>query len=404
MRSESGPSFFLLEHRPEIRKASLSMTEPEAPFFSPAQRKLIGSAAGLAAFLAIIALTVLIFVVMSRTVGRFSGMLWPLAIAGIVALMLRPVAGFLERRLHVSRVMSVIILYALVIIALAGTLLAILPAVISQMIDLVQSLPEMWRSASEFVQLQYPGWVEIFDRQMENETIRNIVDGGVEKARELAMSVFPGLLAAGGQVLGLFGAAAGLAIIPIYLFFFLQSDEEPTTHLADYLPFLKEGMREDVVFLAREFIGIVVTFFRGQLLIGLIMGVLLSIGFTLAGLKFGILMGMTIGILNIIPYLGTILGLSAALPTAFFQPEGGIVLVGITLGVFIAVQIIESYLLTPKIMGKSTGLHPVTIIIAIFFWGTALGGILGMVLAIPLTAFLVTVWRLAKRKYFVEMA
>ncbi|RKX30391.1 MAG: AI-2E family transporter [Verrucomicrobia bacterium] len=380
------------------------MTEPEAPFFSPAQRKLIGSAAGLAAFLAIIALTVLIFVVMSRTVGRFSGMLWPLAIAGIVALMLRPVAGFLERRLHVSRVMSVIILYALVIIALAGTLLAILPAVISQMIDLVQSLPEMWRSASEFVQLQYPGWVEIFDRQMENETIRNIVDGGVEKARELAMSVFPGLLAAGGQVLGLFGAAAGLAIIPIYLFFFLQSDEEPTTHLADYLPFLKEGMREDVVFLAREFIGIVVTFFRGQLLIGLIMGVLLSIGFTLAGLKFGILMGMTIGILNIIPYLGTILGLSAALPTAFFQPEGGIVLVGITLGVFIAVQIIESYLLTPKIMGKSTGLHPVTIIIAIFFWGTALGGILGMVLAIPLTAFLVTVWRLAKRKYFVEMA
>lgn len=380
------------------------MTDRDPPLFSPAQRKLIGFAAGLAAFLAIIALIVLIFAVTSRLVGHFSGVLWPLAIAGIVALILRPVAGFLEKKLHISRVLSVVILYALVVLALAGILLAILPAVIGEIIDLFQSLPEIWGTAVEFGRSHFPAWNEKLQVQMENETIRNLVDEAASKLRELAMATVPRLLAAGGHVLGLFGAAAGLAVIPIYLFFFLQSDDEPTTHLADYLPFLKEGTREDVVFLAKEFIGIVVTFFRGQLLIGLIMGVLLSIGFTLAGLKFSILMGMTIGILNIIPYLGTILGLSAALPTAFFQPGGGVTLVGITLGVFIVVQVIEGYLLTPKIMGKSTGLHPVTIIIAIFFWGTALGGILGMVLAIPLTAFLVTVWRLAKRKYIVEMA
>ena len=380
------------------------MTDRDPPLFSPAQRKLIGFAAGLAAFLAIIALIVFIFMVTSRLVGHLSSVLWPLAIAGIVALMLRPVAGFLERKLHISRVLSVIVLYALVVLALAGTLLAILPAVISEIIDLFQSLPEIWRAAVAFFQSHYPDWMAQIKAQMENETIRNLVDEGATKLKDLAMATFPRLVAAGGQVLGLFGAAAGLAVIPVYLFFFLQSDDEPTTHLADYLPFLKEGTREDVVFLAKEFIGIVVTFFRGQLLIGLIMGFMLSIGFSLAGLKFGILMGMTIGILNIIPYLGTILGLSAALPTAFVQPEGGIILAGITLGIFIVVQIIEGYLLTPKIMGKSTGLHPVTIIIAIFFWGTALGGILGMVLAIPLTAFLVTVWRLAKRKYFVEMA
>jgi predicted PurR-regulated permease PerM len=380
------------------------MTDRAPTLFSPSQRKLIGFAAGLASFLAIIALIVFIFVVASRLVGHFSGVLWPLAIAGIVALMLRPVAGFLERKLHISRVLSVIILYALVVLALAGILFAILPAVISEIIDLFQSLPEIWRTAVAFVQSHYPDWVAKIQVQMENETVRNLVDEGAMKLRDLAMATVPGLLAAGGHVIGLFGAAAGLAIIPIYLFFFLQSDEEPTTHLADYLPFLREGTRDDVVFLAKEFIGIVVTFFRGQLLIGLIMGILLSIGFSLAGLKFGILMGMTIGILNIIPYLGTIIGLSAALPTAFFQPGGGVTLAGITLGIFIVVQVIEGYLLTPRIMGKSTGLHPVTIIIAIFFWGTALGGILGMVLAIPLTAFLVTVWRLAKRKYFVEMA
>ena len=71
--------------------------------------------------------------------------------------------------------------------------------------------------------------------------------------------------------------------------------------------------------------------------------------------------------------------------------------------VFLIVQMVEGYYLTPKIMGGRTGLHPMMIIFAIFFWGTALGGIMGMILAIPLTAFLVVFWRLAKEKYITEL-
>jgi predicted PurR-regulated permease PerM len=71
--------------------------------------------------------------------------------------------------------------------------------------------------------------------------------------------------------------------------------------------------------------------------------------------------------------------------------------------VFAVVQTIEAYLLTPKIMGDRTGLHPVVIIVAIFFWGSAFGGITGMILAIPLTAFLVVFWRLAREKYLPEL-
>ncbi len=67
------------------------------------------------------------------------------------------------------------------------------------------------------------------------------------------------------------------------------------------------------------------------------------------------------------------------------------------------VQLIEGYVLTPKIMGNRTGLHFMAIIVAVFFWGVALGGILGMILAIPLTAFLVSFWRLAKEKYIREL-
>lgn len=130
------------------------------------------------------------------------------------------------------------------------------------------------------------------------------------------------------------------------------------------------------------------------------MGVLLAIGFTIIGLKFGLILGLVIGVLNIVPYLGTIIGLTITLPLAFLQPDGGWQLVGLVLLVKLIVQSIEGWVLTPRIMGSRTGLHPVAIIVAIFFWGTAFHGVLGMLVAIPVTAFFVTVWRLAKSKYF----
>ena len=191
-----------------------------------------------------------------------------------------------------------------------------------------------------------------------------------------------------------------MAIVPIYLFFFLLSRRDPTGSLGTQLTFLQGEVRKDVVFLVQNFIEIVVSFFRGQLLIGLIMGLLLTVGFWAVGLKFALVLGLTLGILNIIPYLGTIVGLSVTLPLAFFQTEGGWVLLALTLAVFVLVQNIEGWFLTPKIMGERTGLHPVVIIFAVFFWGAAFNGILGMILAIPLTAFFVTAWRLAQQKYF----
>ena len=86
-----------------------------------------------------------------------------------------------------------------------------------------------------------------------------------------------------------------------------------------------------------------------------------------------------------------------------FQVGGGADLFLLTAAVFSVVQLIEGYYLTPKIMGDRTGLNPLVIIVAIFFWGSALGGILGMILAIPLTAFLVVLWRLAREEYIGQL-
>ena len=219
-----------------------------------------------------------------------------------------------------------------------------------------------------------------------------------EKSAEVLKSAWSGLL-------GLFAKITYLAVIPIYLFYFLSSNRNFFDDLDQELSFLSDSLRQDLVFLIREFVGILVAFFRGQLLIGMLMGVGYAIGFSLSGLKFGITLGLLFGLLNVVPYLGSIVGIVTTLLVAYLQPAGiaetgqWSILVGCSLS-FAVVQLIESYYLTPKIMGQQTGLHPVVVMVSIFFWGTALGGILGMIFGIPLTAFFIIAWRLLCRKYF----
>lgn len=376
------------------------MSAESTPLLSPVQRRLAGFALAFAATLAIAGCFYLVFAGLARFVGAFSGVIWPLAVAGILALILRPVAAVIQRRLRVRRVMAVVLLYGLFLLAVAGLLLAIVPALVGQVLDLVGYVPTLRQNTLQWSEQHFPDWLEIAKRYLDNPAVKKVVESLTAQAQDFVGHLAPTLKSAGAGLFGFFGLVASLAIIPVYLFFFLLSDNDPVKGLGAHLPFLQEEHRRDVVFLVGEFLGIVVAFFRGQLLIGLIMGVLLALGFSIAGLKFGLALGLLIGLLNIVPYLGSILGLSVVLPLAFFQSGGGLTLAAVCLGVFGAVQAIEGWLLTPRIMGRQTGLHPVVIIIAVFFWGQALDGILGLLLAVPLTAFFVTAWRLAKRKYF----
>jgi predicted PurR-regulated permease PerM len=376
----------------------------EPRLLTAGQRRLVGFALGLFALVTSITLCVGVFIVLSFLVGHFSGVLWPLAVAGIMALIMRPVVEILERKMQLKRLSAVITLYAAFVLVVAGAVLLVTPPLVEQVLAFITYVPEFWQNAIDYVQQHYPQWIELARKQLENDTIKRAVDGLFNEAKELTAHAVPSLKSAGHGVMGIFGFVTHLAVVPIYLFFFLLSSGEPTRNLDKQLPFLKPNVRDDVVFLVREFISIIVSFFRGQLVIGLIMGALLAVGFTVVGLKFGLIIGLLLGILNIVPYLGTIIGLSIALPLALLQPNGGMPLVGLVLMVFVIVQNIEGWYLTPKIMSDRTGLHPVAIIVSIFFWGTALNGILGMVLAIPLTAFFVTAWRLVKRKYFKPVA
>jgi predicted PurR-regulated permease PerM len=375
------------------------------PILGPTQRRLVGYTISFACFIAIIGLIVFSIGTLGDIVSTFSSLLWPLAVAGVLALMLRPLVLRLQISLRVQPLAAVIILYSIcALIGLAGLAL-LLPIIVSQARDLVVLVPQLLAEALAYLRGKLPLWADILaEHQQWHDALQDKFERLLETLSGWFLAAAPGLLAAGGMLLGIVGVAAGLAIIPVYLFFFLQSQRDPTENLHDALPFLKAETRSDVVFLAREFVSILVGFFRGQLLIALIVGVLLATGFTLVGLRFSIILGITLGLLNIVPYLGVILGLVIAIPLALLQPGGSLALAGVVAAIFILVQTAESLFLTPKIMGDRTGLHPVVIIIAIFFWGTALGGLLGMILAIPLTAFFVTAWRLAKQKYIREIA
>ncbi len=374
--------------------------DPQSVILTPGQRRLVGFAVACVAFLAIAAGLIAALIGLGRLIGFFSGVLWPLAAAGVLAIVLRPFVDLILQHTRLSRLTAVILLYVVFLLLTGAVLTQLLPPLIDQILGFITYLPEFARGTRDYLVQQIPGWKSFYQNQMANPTVRRIAEHLLQEAQAFTSNVVPSLRTAGGGLLGTFAVIAHLAVVPVYLFFFLLSPGGATAKLADHLPFLSPGLRDDVVFLVREFVAIVESFFRGQLIIGLVMGVLLALGFSLVGLKFGLFIGLALGVLNIVPYLGTILGLVAAAPLAFFQPDGGWKLVGLVLLVKIIVQSFEGWVLTPKIMGDRTGLHPVAIMVAIFFWGTAFGGILGMLLAIPLTAFFVTAWRLARHKYF----
>ncbi len=376
------------------------MSEPTTPLLSDSQRRIVSSAVTLAAFLGAIALIIVAIVVLGRLLVFFSSVLWPLAVAGVLALILRPVVEFLERRFKQRRLTAVVLLYGIMVLLTGGALMLVVPSVIAQLIDFIAYLPTLSERVSNYVQQHYPDWMVLAKKHLANPSVRKIADGLAAESRGLFTLAMPSLRAAFGGILDVGAFFTHIAIVPVYLFFFLLMRGKPARNLGSHLPFLRPHVRDDVVFLAKEFVSIVEAFFRGQILIGLCMGVLLAIGFSVIGLKFGLFIGLLLGALNIIPYLGTILGLLITLPLAFFQPDGGWQLLGLVLLVKGIVQCVESWILTPKIMGHHTGLHPAVIIFAVFFWGTAFSGVLGMLLAVPLTAFFVTAWRLAKHKYF----
>lgn len=196
-----------------------------------------------------------------------------------------------------------------------------------------------------------------------------------------------------GGFLGIFGFLLSFIIVPLYLYYFLIESARIQQSWSDYLPLRASTFKDEVVSCLNEINNYLVAFFRGQLFVSVINGIATAIGLAVIGLDFGILIGLALCLLGIIPYLGIVICWIPAVIIGAVQ--GGSALIpgdpwwamplAVT-AVFVVVQQIDALFITPRIVGEAVGLHPLTVIASVLVWGLLLGGLLGAILAVPLTA------------------
>jgi predicted PurR-regulated permease PerM len=188
-----------------------------------------------------------------------------------------------------------------------------------------------------------------------------------------------------GGFLGVTGFLLSLIMVPIYLFFFLKERPRIERRWKDYLPLRASPLKDEVAEVLSQINSYIIAYFRGQLLVCLVDGVLIGSALTLLGLNFAPLIGVLVVILTMIPYLGIVICWVPAVLIAAFQ-FGDWTHPLIVTAIFIIIQNLEGMFYAPRIVGNSVGLHPVTVIVSIFVWGLLIGGLLGPILAVPLTA------------------
>ena len=188
-----------------------------------------------------------------------------------------------------------------------------------------------------------------------------------------------------GGFLGVTGFLLSLVLVPIYLFFLLKESPRIQSRWKDYLPLRASPLKDEVAEVLSEINNYVTAYFRGQLLVCLVDGVLIGTALTLFGLNFAPLIGLLVVVLTMVPYIGIIVCWVPAVLIAVFQWGDWSHPIGVTL-IFIVVQNLEGIFYAPRIVGNSVGLHPMTVIVSVFVWGLIIGGVLGPLLAVPLTA------------------
>lgn len=190
-----------------------------------------------------------------------------------------------------------------------------------------------------------------------------------------------------GGFLGVTGFLLSLVMVPIYLFFFLKESPAIERRWKEYLPIRASPLKDEVAAVLMQINSYVIAYFRGQLLVCLIDGLLIGTALWFLGLNFAPLIGVLVVFLTMIPYVGIVLCWVPAVLIATAQ-WGDWMHPLIVTAVFFGIQNLEAIFIAPRIVGNSVGLHPMTVIVSIFVWGLLIGGLLGPILAVPLTATL----------------
>ena len=324
-------------------------------------------------FVVVGVLLAVIFFYFSRRV------LTPFFIAFALAYLLDPVTDRLES-LKISRTFAVLVLMAGVFSLVTGIGLLIFPLLKLQAEHLVSNLPNYIAIMQEWM---YP----LLGVVGEPEKIQGILNRELLKVGELPLKVISSITSIlWGSVAGLFSfilLLANLVIIPVVMFYLLRDYDLINKKMLSFVP---ARSREQVLSLIKEIDGVLAGFVRGQLMVGLIMAGLYSIGLFFCGTPMSLFIGLLAGLASLVPYLGLVFGFVPAAILTFMQTQDWVLVFGVV-GVFAVVQGLEGMIITPRIVGEKIGLHPVAIILAVLL-GAEFFGLVGVIVSVPVAAAL----------------
>ena len=371
-----------------------------------------------------------------KTLGYLQPVLVPLAVAGIVAYLLDPIVTWLQHR-GLSRIKAVITVFASFIILLTALGFLIVPPIAKQVSDAFHDKEEIASKATTaMTSIKDAPWlkpvIDYASEKVNPETgathieteapITNAVEQTAngdayvkpdyqyrwqflisKYAAQIAQMVTGWFSEGSSKMLGILGLTIGLVMIPVYLYYFLKESSGIKAHWHQYVPLKASRFKSEVVDSLSEINGYLISFFRGQMLVAFIDGILVGVALWIFGLPYALVIGLFMAILGVIPYIGNIICLIPACLIAFVHfghidnqnllGSNPWVYVASVIAIFFVVQQINSLLTAPKIVGDSVGLHPMTVIFSMLFWSLLLGGFIGALLAVPMTAAIKVLFR-----------
>jgi len=317
-------------------------------------------------------------VVFLAAVWVLKDMLLPFVVGMAIAYLLGPVVGRMIRA-GVPRGLAALLILLSFIVVLSIILALMIPFIYRELVQLAQDLPQYADKVQDHLN-PYIAWLQkmlpVGDLTAFQDTLKNNIGRAFRFGGTLAVG-----LVGGGKAVA--GFAAFIVLTPIVAFFMMEEWVRITKWIDDMIP---RGSYDTVRNLLSQMDRKVSGFVRGQLIVSVLLGISYAIALTLAGLKFGFLIGLMAGLLSIIPLVGSALGLVVSVAVAWFQ-SGELNYVGLIAGIFLVGQFLEGNVITPRILGQSVGLHPLWILFALVAGGS-LFGIVGMFLAVPVAAII----------------
>ena len=323
-------------------------------------------------------------------INRLSKVLLPFFIAWILAYMIYPFVIFLQNKCRLRyRVVSITVALLIVLAVITLTLFLVVPPIIEESIRMSGLITVYFHDTLASSEL-FDSIQKMLQSYANDDSLMKLIQHSsvIEAAENLLLQGWQFLTSTINFAIGLLGSV----VVLLYLFFILMDYEKLSSGWIRYIPDSK-----------RNFTGMVVqdvkngmnSYFRGQALIAFLVGILFSIGFLIIDFPMAIGLGLFIGLLNLIPYLqlvGFIPTIILALVKAADTGQSFWVIILCALAVFAVVQAIQDVILTPRIMGHVMGLNPAIILLSLSIWGSLLG-IIGLIIALPLTTLLISYYR-----------